>query len=827
MRDWRHWWFLALAWLGCGLPCVQAAILDVPTPYSTIQTALDATQDGDTVRVAPGVYVEHLEGPMHAVSLFSQYPFTEDSSDIVDTVLDGNLSGTILKVWAANPDSLVVNGLQFTRGRGQYVHGLEFQGGAVHVEPDADVVIRNCIFRDNQVDRIYQPSILMAGVMDFTRSNILMENVSIIDNNLTQQFVEYKQLIEITTDGNVELNRIRVYNTSLGYTGGINITAGGECAYSDMRICNANGFWAWLFSDESARFGEVEICSSNLVSMQIHARDMVASNLNFHHLHMDHRQVISIGADSCLHADHVTMQHCVSNEGIEDESPSYQLLSIGCSNDSTYHDSVLRHFVFVNNLAGDTLARPNYSGKPQMVDIINVSVEDAVISDNVMHLVADPLNEDGYLGNAEDGVLFRYSLYYGLLDARLKRCRFENNLLVDHDVYPLVQPDHVPANNGRSLYAYCVDGPAGTLSTPSVEFSDLIFRNNRQPNHVPEAYDLGIQVGFDVLIIADSDDMDFTMRNVVMEDIDDGGMWVHGNTATFDVQNVVINRVNRAGAMFISDCPEVNSVKNVLINESMEQDNYQYYPYTWSTQFAYGCGESTRTENLTITDCDYINLIRTAYGPVNCIESGNQFQYFCNPHTVIDDSPVFNYWYGSLGLNGTGNIMGSDPQFDSMLGAPFLMQDSPCIDAGNPSSVYNDQEDPDHPGFPLWPAQGTLRNDMGFTGGPYTAVPDTGWVDLPRPYKPKALPVAFTLGAPWPNPFNPVTRIPFTLTRPEIVKLSVHNLLGQEVAMLVHGVQFAGRHEVPWDAGSLASGIYVVHLEVGGKTESRAITLLR
>jgi hypothetical protein len=43
---------------------------------------------------------------------------------------------------------------------------------------------------------------------------------------------------------------------------------------------------------------------------------------------------------------------------------------------------------------------------------------------------------------------------------------------------------------------------------------------------------------------------------------------------------------------------------------------------------------------------------------------------------------------------------------------------SPCIDAGNPSSEYNDIEDPPNPIYALPPSQGSTRNDMGIHGGP-------------------------------------------------------------------------------------------------------------
>lgn len=66
------------------------------------------------------------------------------------------------------------------------------------------------------------------------------------------------------------------------------------------------------------------------------------------------------------------------------------------------------------------------------------------------------------------------------------------------------------------------------------------------------------------------------------------------------------------------------------------------------------------------------------------------------------------------GWTGTGNI-DSEPQF---LNTDFILSEtSDCVDAGNPDPGYFDPEDLQNPGFALYPARGTLTNDMGAFGG--------------------------------------------------------------------------------------------------------------
>jgi hypothetical protein len=88
-------------------------------------------------------------------------------------------------------------------------------------------------------------------------------------------------------------------------------------------------------------------------------------------------------------------------------------------------------------------------------------------------------------------------------------------------------------------------------------------------------------------------------------------------------------------------------------------------------------------------------------------------------------------------------------------------------------------------------------------------------------------PIEFGLQPSYPNPFNPSTQINFNLDQAGWVQLSVYDLLGRKIHVLVEGPLSAGHHDYRFDASTLSSGTYVVRLEQGGKVSSQKITLIK
>ena len=112
--------------------------------------------------------------------------------------------------------------------------------------------------------------------------------------------------------------------------------------------------------------------------------------------------------------------------------------------------------------------------------------------------------------------------------------------------------------------------------------------------------------------------------------------------------------------------------------------------------------------------------------------------------------------------------------------------------------------------------------------GTITVTPVTGTVD-----EDASVPVRFGLAQNYPNPFNPRTIIRYELPSDADVRLTILNILGQEVAVLVEGREQTGEHEAIWDATGVASGVYFAHLvarrgsPAGRQVDTKKLVLLR
>lgn len=215
--------------------------------------------------------------------------------------------------------------------------------------------------------------------------------------------------------------------------------------------------------------------------------------------------------------------------------------------------------------------------------------------------------------------------------------------------------------------------------------------------------------------------------------------------------------------------------------------------------------------NWTMTNCILANHPRG--GAVYVSSHGPQIRHCCFSNNLSRDF-TGTLTLPSLGIVNRVNSNGdscdafsnifSDPGFDDTASIRFsLAANSPCIDAGNPSSP----RDPD----------GSV-SDLGLY--PYTHPADVDdW--------PLSLPSSVVLHPAYPNPFNPVVTLAFEVPQTGMTSLRVFDLLGREVAVLANGMLSAGKHSLHWNASDFGAGTYFAVLESSGFRATQKLLLLK
>ena len=89
------------------------------------------------------------------------------------------------------------------------------------------------------------------------------------------------------------------------------------------------------------------------------------------------------------------------------------------------------------------------------------------------------------------------------------------------------------------------------------------------------------------------------------------------------------------------------------------------------------------------------------------------------------------------------------------------------------------------------------------------------------------IPSEFNLFDNYPNPFNPVTTISFQIPKSSFVSLKIYDVIGTEITTLVSENLLGGNYKFDWDAGNLASGIYLYRLQSENFTSTKKMILLR
>jgi hypothetical protein len=89
------------------------------------------------------------------------------------------------------------------------------------------------------------------------------------------------------------------------------------------------------------------------------------------------------------------------------------------------------------------------------------------------------------------------------------------------------------------------------------------------------------------------------------------------------------------------------------------------------------------------------------------------------------------------------------------------------------------------------------------------------------------IPTDYNFSNNYPNPFNPSTKIRYSIPQISNVVIKFFDVLGNELETLVNEVKQTGTYEITWNAEGLPRGFYFYQLKAGSFIESKKMLLIR
>jgi len=147
---------------------IDARIINVPNDFETIQAGIDEAEEGDTVLVQPGEYVETIVFPGTDIIVGSHFIIEEDEDFITETIIDGDQNGSV--VTFSDLGDAVPQLIGFTVRNG----GIHGNGGGIYCR-HANPILTNLVITENQA--------LNGGGLYFDYSQATLNNTRIVGNS--------------------------------------------------------------------------------------------------------------------------------------------------------------------------------------------------------------------------------------------------------------------------------------------------------------------------------------------------------------------------------------------------------------------------------------------------------------------------------------------------------------------------------------------------------------------------------------------------------------------------------------------------------------------
>ena len=129
--------------IGFQAVAAQAAVIHVPGDQATIQAAINAAANGDTIQVAPGTYVENINFLGKAIQV------TSDQGASV-TVIDGNQADSVVSFISREGPQSVLSGFTLRNGKAAALAG--YRGGGIRIENSSPTIRGNIVTNNTAGD---------------------------------------------------------------------------------------------------------------------------------------------------------------------------------------------------------------------------------------------------------------------------------------------------------------------------------------------------------------------------------------------------------------------------------------------------------------------------------------------------------------------------------------------------------------------------------------------------------------------------------------------------------------------------------------------------
>jgi hypothetical protein len=804
-------------------------IIHVPNDSATIQGGINGATSGDTVLVNPGTYIERINFNGKNITLGSDFLISGDTLYISSTVIDGDSSGTVVTLENGENNSAVLIGFTIRNGN------LEYGGAAIYCNNSSPQIKHNIITGNNGA---YGSSVKCENSQAIIADNVLSDNIGAGIYCELSQPVIYSNTI--TGNDGYEAYGIACYASSaeifsnkiIGNKGnpsylshGIYLYGGDYKVYGN-EIGDNEGYGIYCKRCDAVIEQNIIYRNNETGIYSIEANPVIGNCTVSGNLHG-----IQIGHTAYWPSDSAVVYNCIlwandinelsgSFMGSDDFHLSYCDIRGGFPegpNDINADPLFVAPHLNDFNLCAQSPCID--AGDPARLDPDSTRSDIGAFFENhpfcdigktiYVSETGSDTHGDGSSGNpyrsiqyaidasiSGDSIIVEHGTYIENVLMHAKSVTLASRFLHTGDTVDI----HQTIIDGDSAshvvhFSYC-ESPAGLIGFTiqngcayvgagiRCRHSDpLISHNFVQNNHVTSTHGengAGIYLFYSDATVS---------RNIIRDNIGNG-MFVFRHAPLIN-NNIITGNTATFGAGVY--CAETEAR---LINNIIAENTGNSQGGVWISSW----GPQTILSN---------NIIRDNPLPEIHTDSIPPLVTYCN----IDEE-----------TDGEGNI-NADPLFRNPAAGDFHLMstacgdayDSPCIDAGNPA-IYDS-----FLGC-IW-GLGGERSDMGAYGGSDSLI-----ADIDDRHEPQALPTSISQN--YPNPFNPATTIEYRLESRSDVSLTIYNLLGQQIKILVEETQMAGSYRTVWDGTDsegreVASGIYFYRLTAGPVTETRKMVLLK